>query len=377
MDVLHEPVVQLLQQLIAVDTGNPPGNEGAAAHLIAGWLRSAGLAPVVTDLGGGRANVLTKLRGKRSQPAQLWLGHLDTVPAGGGWTHPPFTPTIEDGRLVGRGASDMKGGVAAMTCAAMAIAQSGLELAQDLYFALTSDEEVGGTGVQQLMSEPFLSAVGSIVVGEPTSLQAGVCEKGALWLEIATQGKTAHGAAPELGINAILDMMRVMSALSSLSIGQIEHPLLGRSTCSIGTIRGGLQTNVVPDSCRITLDRRFLPGEDFEQFLQVIQTMLDKLDGVSAKTSVLSHHPSFETRKEAPIVQAVLASGEEAFGTAPKFMGINYFTDAAPLVAATGLPAVIIGPGDTAQMHAADESISLDQLRAAVPFYQLLARKKL
>lgn len=372
-------VTRLLERLIAVNTSNPPGNEAALAQLLAGELAASGLEVSLTDLGSGRANLAARLRGKSERPAMLWLGHLDTVPVGvEAWQSDPFTATIKGGRLFGRGASDMKSGLAAMSVAAMCLASSGERLEQDLILYFTADEEAGGLGVRRLLQEPWLKNVGRIVVGEPTNLNIGVCEKGALWLEFTTTGRTAHGSSPELGHNAIRSMQLLMNELSRLELGGAAHPLLGRNTLSFGTIAGGVKVNLVPDQCRLTVDIRLTPESDYRELLERVELALRRLSdaeaGFRARFRIINYYPAVQTPTDAPVVQAALAVGSQVLGRTPALVGVTYFTDAALIVSETGLPAVILGPGDPAEAHGPDESLSLSSLHAAVAYYRALGR---
>lgn len=379
---LRDESVELLRRLIAVNTTNPPGGEAALARLLAGELAAAGLEVSVIDLGDGRANLRARLAGQRPRPALLWLGHLDTVPAGEtGWTTDPFTAAIRDGRLFGRGASDMKSGLASMAVAAMSLARRSEVPAQDLILYFTADEEAGGLGARRLLDEPWLSGVGQILVGEPTGLNLGICEKGALWLEFTTTGRVAHGSHPERGRNAIASMHRLISGLLDVELGGTPHPLLGRSTLSLGTIAGGVKVNVVPDRCQLEVDIRLTPDADPEQLLARLRALLGRLSsddpGFQAAFRLISRYPAFESDVRAPFVRKAREIGQIILGRVPEPVGISYFTDAAVAVAATGIPALILGPGEQVEAHGPDESLPLANLPAAVAYYQELARTPL
>lgn len=380
MQSTGERVLRVLTELVALDTTNPPGNEGVAAGFLAKVFSSAGLETSLVPVAEQRANLIVRLPGKRPGPAQLWLGHLDTVPIGeAAWADPPFTLTVRHGFATGRGVSDMKGGVAAMAVAVLTLAETLSSLPQDLYLCLTCDEEAGGLGAHRLLSEPWLRQVGGLVVGEPTDLSLGIAEKGALWLDFETVGVAAHGAAPEEGVNAIGHMLRIMVGLSHLDVSAESHALLGRSTLSYGTIQGGVKTNIVPERCRLTADLRLLPGETHADWLGRIQDMLNGLalsdPSFKATVTPANYHPPLETPTESTLVEAALAAGTRVFGTAPPFTGVKFFTDAAVITPATGIPAIIIGPGDPSQAHRVNERISVERLCQAVDFYLALAQQ--
>ena len=299
----------------------------------------------------------------------LLAPHLDTVGADGR----QFIPQRQNGRLHGRGACDTKGSVAAMLAALCQLANSqSRPLETEMVFAGLVDEEKAQAGSRALAASGFQAALA--IVGEPTKLQVVTAHKGDLWLQLETRGRAAHGATPHLGKNAVHEMARIVEVLETDYAAQLKkrkHQLLGCGTVNVGTIAGGTQPNIVPDSCTITIDRRTLPGETEAGVRREIAALL-RAKRLSATISSSKAAPCLplETPAALPLVRQFLRQANQT-----RLVGVNYFCDAAVL-AAGGIPSVVFGPGDIAQAHTADEWISLAEDERAkdllVRFYQTL-----
>src|SRR5437763_8129319 len=198
-------VASLTQELLRLDTRNPPGNELPAAEALEQRLRPAGFETRIVPYGPGRGHLVARLRGEGRCPGLLLSGHLDVVPTGEiPWETDPLGGEMLHGRIFGRGACDMKGGVAALAVAAEAIARSGRRPGGDLVFCATADQENGCRGAEALAAEPLFTGLGSVLIREPSALDIYVAEKGALWMEATFRGRTAHAALPEQGTNAVV-----------------------------------------------------------------------------------------------------------------------------------------------------------------------------
>ena len=276
---LNEPaLVHLTQDLIRLHTVNPPGDEGQAATFVAQRLQQSGMfADVVPHEEAGRASVVGGLRGSGERSALLFSGHLDTVPAGDNWQRDILSADVADGKLWGLGSTDMKAGVAALLIALEAVQHTGVPLQGDLLFAGTAGEEVDSMGAKHLVAQQKLTQVGCMIIGEPTGNRVFTAEKGTLWLEIQTRGQTAHVSMPHLGSNAIMHMSKLLQALAGEHIAYQPHPLLGNFTMNVATISGGVKTNVVPDTCRVTVDLRTVIGQDHQQILDTVRQLIDRL----------------------------------------------------------------------------------------------------
>jgi succinyl-diaminopimelate desuccinylase len=373
-----QETTELLQRLVQIDTCNPPGGEEPAAELLAGFMEAEGMETELMRLVPGRANVVGRWPGTGARAALLFCGHLDTVPADKAqWRYDPHAAIIDGDRLYGRGSSDMKSGVVAMAMACVAFARAGVRLAGDLLFAGTLGEEVDCFGSRDLL-EQDLGPISGLVIAEPTRMEVVVAHKGALWLEITTHGKAAHGALPDQGYNAITAMNRLLDRLVSYQPIFRPHALLSSPTLNVGTIQGGVKTNVVPDRCVLTIDLRTVPGQKHETLVQDVQGIIDALGredaAFQASLRVVNDRPAVETATEDPLIQTAMRIGGEQFGRSLTPAGIGYYTDASILTPGFGVPTLICGPGDERLAHQVDEWVDLSAVHTAVRFYAALAQ---
>ena len=358
-------VKKLLRELIALPSVNPAflpandprGGEQRIADFLAATAGCNGLEVEFHEVFPERANVLARLiPSGRTRQRILLAPHLDTV---GGESPAMFRLREKPGRLYGRGACDTKGSVAAMMVAVVELARSsGRPKQTEIVFAGLADEENGQGGSRALVAKGFKADLA--IVGEPTLLQAVTAHKGDLWLQLETRGRAAHGSRPDLGRNAVHEMARIVGWLETTyaaALRQRRHPLLGHPTVSVGAIAGGTQPNIVPDRCRISIDRRTIPGETEASVRREIKSLLHS-HAVKAELLNIRNAPcpALETELKLPLVQRFLASIGQR-----RAVGAHYFCDAAVL-AQGGIPSVVFGPGDIAQAHTADEWISLRQL---------------
>lgn len=364
----------LLRELVArpsvnpafLPPGHPRAGEENVAQFLAGQARRAGLDVAFQKVLPGRRNLLISLApAGKTRRRILFAPHLDTVNG----TNDQFTPRLAQGRLYGRGACDTKGSVAAMFTALQALAQSGPRPKEtEVILAALVDEEIGHAGASVLARSGFEADLA--IIGEPTRLKIVTAHKGALWLELRTKGKAAHGSCPELGRNAVHEMAKIVDALETDYAAALKksqpHPLLGRGTINVGSIRGGTQPNIVPASCAASIDRRTLPGETLRSVRREIQAILRPrgLRAEIAETQSLYCGP-METNPNLPLVRQFLRLAGQK-----KPLGATYFCDGAVLREG-GIPSVVFGPGDIAQAHTADEWIDLRSLDTAA---QMLTR---
>ncbi|HEX6845282.1 MAG TPA: M20 family metallopeptidase, partial [Actinomycetota bacterium] len=324
----------------------------------------------------GRPSIVATL-GDGDGPSLAWNGHLDTVPAGARdtWSVDPFAGEVIDGRLVGRGACDMKGPVAAALAAASALRRSGHALAGSLTFHLAADEELAGIHGTRVLLELGHLTQEAAIVGEPTELQLALAERGGAWITATARGRAAHGSQPHRGVNAITSMARFLLRLPEV-LPDLEHPLCGRPTVNAALIAGGSAPNVVPDRCEVDIDRRILPGEtDPETVLAPFRTLADALRAddptVSIEVRVREWTDAAETdaaSRVATLARAAVAA--EAAG--PRDVGFTGITDARFYINEAAMPAVILGPGSLSVAHTADEWVAVDDLLAAARAYARL-----
>jgi acetylornithine deacetylase/succinyl-diaminopimelate desuccinylase-like protein len=296
---------------------------------------------------------------------------MDTV-AVDGMTIPPFEPRIEDGRMFGRGACDTKSSLAAMMVALVRVASDGPP-PRTVVLAAAVDEEYLHGGVARFLQSS--GPVASAVIGEPTGLRVVVAHKGALRVRVITRGVSAHSSNPDSGVNAIYRMARVVRALEDFAEalgGREPHPLVGRPTLSVGTISGGNAVNVVPDRCEIMVDRRLIPGETPDGAYEEIADLLDGLLGRDDEMMHTLKDCAVETDAGAPIVK-LAREAVRAGGVEDEPMGVAYCTDGCDF-AERGVPLVVLGPGDIAQAHTAEEWIEIAQVEQAAEVYEWIMR---
>jgi succinyl-diaminopimelate desuccinylase len=365
----RERLVELLAALVRIPSYDPPGDEAAIAAEVAARLEGAGIGTETDELAPRRVNVIGRLRGQGGRPALVFSAHLDTLPPGEGeWSHgTPLSAEMVDGRLYGRGASDMKSGLAAMIDAATAIARSGVRLDGDLVLAFTAGESSNLLGARRLVETGALGGAGALLVSEPTSMDVVVAESAALWLKVTARGRSGHASGGGAR-NAVTMMAQLLARLHELDLTG-KHPLLGRATASVGRIRGGTAVNLVPDRCAAELDLRLLPGHRPE----AAEGALRRLAGDGFEIERLDFKPAVETPEDDPFVRLCAAAVARAMGRPPAFRGAAYFSDAAVLAPALGAPRAIVGPGELGGSGSHDEFVEIDRLVAAADAYRDIA----
>jgi acetylornithine deacetylase len=358
-----DPAIALLRDLVAIDSVNPslvPGarGEGDAARRVAEECRAAGLDVTVTDVAPGRPNVVAVLEGRAPGRTLMFCGHLDTVGVAG--MTAPFEPVTRDGCLYGRGAQDMKSGVAAMVSAARLLAESGRWTYGRLIVAAVVDEEHASIGADALVAQHRADAA---VITEPTDLDIAVAHKGFQWIEVETRGRAAHGSRPRDGRDAIVRMGRVLGRLESLDRAlqaRPAHDLLGTGSVHASLVAGGRELSSYPDRCTLQLERRTLPGEPADAALTEVQAILDGCraedDEFEGTARALFGRGGYAIDPSSPLPDALAAAAATA-GCAPKRVGMTFWSDAA-ILGAAGIPTVLFGPGG-AGLHSTEEYVRL------------------
>jgi succinyl-diaminopimelate desuccinylase len=371
MTMLVDPV-ELTQRLVRIDTMNPPGGEAGAARLLGDILAQAGLAVAYHEMAPGRLGLVATLAGRGEAAPLALTGHLDTVPLGGAvWSEDPLGGAIRGDRLYGRGSSDMKAGLAVMTAAAVELAGQTQRRA-DLVLILTAGEETGSEGAHQMAAAGALPPkAGALLVAEPSGNRPFLGHKGALWLQAAFQGKSAHGSMPDQGVNAIYKAARAAACLEGLFNEFPPHPKLGRPTVNVGTFTGGTKINMVPDRASFTVDLRTVPCQDHGRVQQQVRELL----GGDAEITRLTDAPGILTDEDDPWVAGVLGlMAGQGMSTRPGY--VNYFTDASVLSAALGQPpTMILGPGEAELAHQTDEYCEVAKISQAAELYLAIARQ--
>lgn len=379
-----ERSVAFLQQLIRLNSVNPPGNEDSIARFIATHFADVPRCTVrLVSISPGRSNVEIVLGSpKATLDALLFTGHLDTVSSGdlSNWKHDPFAADLVDEKIYGRGASDMKGGVAAMVLALEALAHADTDLACDVIFLGTAGEEVDQIGARAFLNDGNMKRVGAVVVGEPTNGDLGSAHKGALYLRLSTYGRTAHGSTPEQGVNAVKHLITLVNQIEKhVRLVAPTHALLGPPTLTLTTFSGGIQTNMIPDRAHATFDIRTVPGLDhtfvIRQVQGIIADLTQHLPGFCAEMEVLNDRPPVSTSTEIPLMALARQVYRDISGRQAVFRAANYYTDASVLSVPHQIPTLIYGPGDDRVAHQPDEFIQVEAYLASIHFYYHLAKR--
>ena len=365
--MLTHNATDLARQLIGFDTINPVGNEKQISEFLAGYLEAHGFSVRLLPFGDDRYNLVARKGGSAGKLPICFTGHMDTVPLGAAeWRHDPFAGEIFDDRLYGRGACDMKSGLAAVISAAIAAGKQ-LDSGPGVVLIFTGGEETGCEGAHHLVRDlTAVGPVGALVVAEPTGLKPFGGHKGALWLRGICRGRTAHGSSPHLGENAVYKIARKVTRLEEFNFGNLTDEIFGEPSLNVGTVEGGLNLNSVPDRAAISIDIRSLPGQEHQQIKQQLISQMG--EGIDVET--ISDLPSVWTEPDNLWLKSVERIAGDVQGMHFETAGAPYFTDASVLTPFFGdLPTVILGPGEIAMAHKTDEYCEIRQIEQAVEIY--------
>ncbi|MHA7662502.1 M20 family metallopeptidase [Mycolicibacterium sp. HS_4_1] len=355
---------ELTAAMVRCDTSNPPGDERSIVPLLSDVLVGLGAKAEVFEPAPGRTSLLATVRGTGAGSRRRLLinGHIDVVPViEDEWALPPFGGVVRDGRLYGRGACDMKGGIAAAIEGLRACFDAKQPPSCDVVLHLVADEETGGHWGTAALLRAGLIAADAAIVPEPSELQVCVAERGVLLAEITVVGRAAHGSDPAAGHSAIADAARLVRVLQEADFGA-HHPLLGSPTCNVGEIHGGTAPNIVASSCVLRVDRRVLPGETREHALETLQALIAEAgDNIDSTVKVLAFAAGSELNAEHPFVGFVRDAAEDG----PSVRGLYLGTDARFLRNDVNIPTVVYGPGSMTVAHGSDEFVVLDELATA------------
>jgi succinyl-diaminopimelate desuccinylase len=364
--------------LISIPSHTPEGEIEAAA-VLERLLKQHGISTARQQVDGFGVNVIATLPAKNETTGLLLNGHLDVVPPSSAMTHPPFDAVIEGDRLWGRGAVDMKGGLAAMASALVAVHTAGIPLKNRAMLSAVASEEQGCRGTAALVRQG-VSAKWA-VVGEPTGLDLIIAHKGVDRYQVTIVGRAAHESMPERGINAIVHAARIIATLDENLVPkarQEAHPLLGHATYNIGTIEGGVSRNMVPDRCMFRISKRWLPGDSAEAIRAEMETAMRGVDS-EVQVSVVREpdveqvpRPPLEIPPDHPLTRALASAIGCVTGRRPAIRGWAAYTDGA-LLQVAGIPTVVFGPGDLELAHSDTEHILLSDVVSAAEVYTVFA----
>ncbi len=370
----------LTRDLLHYNTINPPGQERDCAQFLGKMLQDAGFEIQYHEFADRRTSLVATIGGKQEKPPICFTGHIDIVPLGAAaWSRDPFAGETDGDKVFGRGATDMKSGIAAFIAAAVELAPH-LKNTPGLTIVLTAGEEIGCEGAKFLADEKLVDRAGAIVIAEPTANYPYIGHKGLLWVEVETKGKTAHGSMPEQGENAILKMNKVIDRLERFDwkhhCGVDCHHVMGKPSMNIATIHGGLNTNSVPDSAKLTVDIRTVPGIDHVHLCRSIQSLVGDL----GNSQMLVDVPTLYSEAD-EWVQSVFAASAPYLDKTPSAETIMFSTDGAYLKhafkqnTAGNVPAVVLGPGQPELAHQTDEWCSMNRIDQSVDMFKRIMRE--
>ncbi len=375
-----DEVIQLAEKLVSIESHKAfAKQESKIAGFIQELLEKEGIPTEMEEVEPLRPNVYGFLSGKEDEHYLMFNGHTDTVPAFN-MDYPPFKPFIKDGKLFGRGSVDMKGAIAAMLSAIIAVKRKGDVLKKGVVFAGVIDEEQACKGTEQIVRSGIMKPKLAII-GEPTNLETAIAHKGMEWIEVTFKGRATHGSRPKEGINAIYLANEFLSRLKNElepKIDQKTYPLLGAGTINPGVIKGGDDPNIVPDRCVVQMDRRWLPSETvksvYGEIEDLAKAVIEKRGGdysirrMDEETAALYNMPHSIDPDHILVTEALRITEEitKVKGEPVAFPG---WSDGAQLSNNIGTEAIVLGPGDISQAHSNDEFCSTEQIWQATQIY--------
>jgi len=376
-----EELTQLLQDLVRLPSVNPPGKEALVADYLTDWARREGFDVTSDEVMPGRPNVYITLGGNAEGPRLLFNTHMDVVPEGSGWFSDPFGGQIIGDKLYGRGSADTKGSLAAMLLCAKTLRTNLSSLKGSLTIAAVCDEEDAGKGTLHSLAKGLTADFA--IVGEPTELKVVTAAKGSVTFQISIRGKAAHSSVPKEGVNAICKMSHIIHRLEDYSneLSARSNPLLGCPTVSVDVIEGGSSPWIVPESCKIIIDRRTLPGENEETVQRELKDLLTETakDDPELVYELKNYQnaPAAQVGKDEPIARIALDEVARATGLHMDPSGLSGTTDARFLINESHIPTIIFGPGSLSLAHQANEYVSINEVHLASIILSRIAAKTL
>lgn len=375
-----EETVEFLRGLVRIPSVNPEGDVRDAIAYCIEPLKAAGFACRTVGIEETKPNLVAEF-GQGDGPTLCFNAHVDVVPTGAEsvWTHPPFAADVAEGRVYGRGAGDDKASVTAQVMAGVALARSGVKLRGRLVVNEVADEETSGVAGAKFIVESGQVRPDFVIVGEQTLNRVCVGEKGTAGVTITTFGRTAHGALPWEGANAIEAMGRIVAALQDELWPHLEartHAFFQHSSGSVNMVQGGVKNNVVPDHCSVYVDRRLVPGEDptetHAEIEEIARRAISGMSGVRVEVQPAPEvRPATMSEPHSPLVRAMVGANQY-LGLNTDLTGFSMASDGR-FFAAAGYPTIIYGPGDPRLAHVPDEWVGVDELLEATRAYALAA----
>lgn len=373
----------LLKKIVQINSVNPPGNETLVADELKKLFEEHGIETELVEYSEGRCNLIATLNGSSAGKVLGFTGHMDVVPPGQiEWKYDPFGAEEVDGKIYGRGSCDMKSGLMAFVMAMISLKEEDIPLKGSIKLLATIGEETGAIGAGQLTEEGYADDLDALIVGEPSSNEIVTSHKGALWLEIITYGKTAHGSAPHLGVNAVEHMNEIINQIQSdnFKLPYEYDELLKAPTFSINAMQGGSSMNVIPDYCSMKLDIRTLPSQNHEEILENVHKMVelskDRYPNLNAEIKVVADLEPVKTNIDDPFVDLTLKASESVSGPRDEPKGFTGITDACAFKQSKkDFPIIVMGPGDITLAHQSNEYVEVEEYLNSIETYKEVAKK--
>lgn len=378
--ITPQELIEILQSLVRTPSVNPPGDTRECADRMVALFQKEGIPVEKVPASDKLINVVAKLKGRGPGKTMLYNGHMDVVPAGADWKWDPWGAELVDGRIYGRGASDDKGGLAAMMGSMFALKRAGCPFNGEILFTAVADEETGSDAGTVWLIEKGKIKADYAIVGEPTFNSVEIGNRGTLWVEITIIGKGSHAGRPHLGINAVHNAARAIIALDRLEFPDRDELFeVPNGSVSVTMIQGGTKINTLADRCTISIDRRMMPSHDVEEALeQIRQTVAGSLEeGADFDMKVLKVWPPVMMDPDHILVKTVADAFESVHGFRPKIRAKAGGTDASFIKGMLGVPIVLHGPGGADRVHVANEYVTVDELVNASQVYTLATLKLL
>ena len=384
--ILAEQAVSVVRELVKRESENPGSDEYKVSCYIKEFCKNLGMEVVEVPVSERRVNLVCRYSGSGKAAPIAFTGHMDVVPVSEAeknkWKVGPYAAEILNGRLYGRGAADMKGGLGAVLAALQQLKQNSITPPGDVVLIATVDEEAVMLGAKKIVETPYLNGIKNLVICEPSDMLLGCSCRGRTWADVSVWGQSAHASIEGAGNNAIMQAVRLLQALNPAQkrVPFKPHPHVGNFFWQCTVVQGGIEPAIIPDKCVVTVDARPVPGQHCSEIWDVFNQLLDELhqadSSFNATCQVIESREPWETPEQHPLVrlagQALTASGAEV-----KPGGASYTTDGA-VFTRLGMDMIILGPGSIQHAHRDNEYVEVRQLQqAAQAYYEIMAQNNL
>ena len=367
--VSDNEIVELAQSLVRCPSINPSGDTSACAHIVLNKFKGEKIEAEIVEGKEGACNIVARLPGKNKGKVLLLNGHMDVVPPGEGWSFEPFGGEIKDGKIYGRGTSDMKSGIASMVTAMLGLKRSGAPFNGEIIFMGVAEEETAGKfGTIYLLQNNIGTNADFAIVSEPTSLKVEPGNRGLRWIDILVRGESSHAGRPYLGTNAIHYAAKLTEVIQTMKFENRNDAFeIPTPSISVTMINGGNKANIIPNKCELTVDRRMIPGETAETILAELKSVIDPILKQEKKLQIEvkmkpDYFDPYLISEDELIVQAVIESYKQVMKKNPEIAGKAACTDASHLFNLRGIPTVLFGPGNETMSHKVDEYVEIENL---------------